>query len=463
MDILKRHLSKFIAITVVAISFIVLSGSFSFADVIYLKNGQVLEGIILSETDDEVVFKLSIGQVTLDREDIEGIEKSPAEDNEELKRLWQYVKEQKEGFQQIKKEITKQVEGDIQQQAQQQKAKQEAKSKKSKEKTPAQTQKPKISIKDRRIYVNDKLYYIKGVAYGINYPKCPGGMKGYRMIPFSVFEKDFKMMEEAGINTIRTYEPLPEELLDLALKHNIMVIENVVYPTSTTRYNSKKELTALKDEAKRNVEAHKNHPAILAWSIWNDAPFTWGPGGNVVKRYTFKKVNNFLKEIYLAVKSVDETHPITGSNMLGQEGTELGFDFLDIIGVNAYIGGHGRWLGEEEAEATIETLVEYSKKYNKPVVILETGYSTYIKTNVRKESQYEVISKQIKITGEKIAGITIFQWSDGWWKAGHPEVHNKHIEEHWGIVTGYRKPKSGLKAVSELFNSIPTESKGYKE
>ena len=201
----------------------------------------------------------------------------------------------------------------------------------------------------------------------------------------------------------------------------------------------------------------------MAWSIWNDAPFTWGAGGNVVRKYGFDKVDNFLKELYLTAKKADSAHPIIGSNMLGQKGTELGFDFLDIIGVNAYIGGHGRWLGNKKAGETIQKLVRYSEKYNKPVVILETGYSTYIKSSARKESQGEVLRKQIEITGENLAGITIFQWSDGWWKAGNPSVLNNNIEEHWGIVTGYRKPKSGYETLKELFNSIPTQSKGYSQ
>ncbi len=450
MNVSKSHITRFIAI--IAILFIVFSVRFCFADVIYLKNGQVLEGVIFSETDDEVVFKLSIGQVTLNKEGIESIEKSPPEDNKELEQLWHHIEQQRqEEFQKAKAELPLLPETQIKTQPE------------TEEKISAPKESPRIAIKNRRIYVNNKLYYVKGVAYGINYPKCPGGMRAYKKIPFSVFEKDFEMMEEAGINTIRTYEPLTIELLDLAHKHNIMVIENIVYPTGQTNFNSSKDLEGLKKRVQRVIKLHKDHPAILAWSIWNDAPFTWTSGGNAVKRYGFDKANDFLKELYLTAKRADSSHLITASNMLGQEGTKLGFDFLDIIGVNAYIGGHGRWLGDEEAEGTIQILIKYSKQYNKPVIILETGYSTYVKSSARKESQDEVLRKQIKITGENIAGITIFQWSDGWWKAGHPEVQNKNIEEHWGIVTGYREPKAGLKAVSEMFNAIATQSKGYSQ
>ncbi|MCK4518909.1 MAG: hypothetical protein KAU12_02210, partial [Candidatus Omnitrophica bacterium] len=302
------------------------------------------------------------------------------------------------------------------------------------------------------------LFYIKGVAYGINYPGCIGGMGGYYRIPADIFEKDFKMMSEAGINCIRSYEPLPPELLDLAEKYNIMVIENIVYPGDWTNYKSADELKALIDEAVRIVQRDKRRSCILMWSIWNDAPFTWGQhGGNVVKRYGLETVSDFLKEIYLAVKAEDSEHPITGSNMMDHVGSELGFDFLDVIGLNAYIGGHGQWLGAVKAKESIEAISAITDKHNKPVVILETGYSTYI----NEEQQYEVLKQQVEIANQHTAGVVIFQWSDGWWKAGQPSVHDDHIEEHWGIVSGYREPKRGYQAISEMFNSIPTISRGY--
>lgn len=46
-----------------------------YADIVYLKNGQRLEGKIIEETDNAVKLKIRIGQVTLQRQEIESIEK----------------------------------------------------------------------------------------------------------------------------------------------------------------------------------------------------------------------------------------------------------------------------------------------------------------------------------------------------------------------------------------------------
>ncbi|GAF93763.1 unnamed protein product, partial [marine sediment metagenome] len=253
------------------------------------------------ETDEAILLKLNIGVATILRNDIENIEKSLKEENEELEDRWRDVSkeikketdETKEKFNLIKSKETKVSEDEEIKSTQ---AEEKPKPSESPKKESPLGSIPKISIKDRRIYVNDSLYYIKGVAYGINYPECPGGMRGYEKISPSIFKKDFKMMEEAGVNTIRTYEPIPDELLDLAYKHNIMVIENIIYPHSATLFDSDEELANLIDKAKEVVKDGKDHPAILMWSIWNDAPFTWGRKGNAVKRFGFEKVNNFLKE-----------------------------------------------------------------------------------------------------------------------------------------------------------------------
>ena len=422
-----------------------LIGAFSLvasADELHLKNGRVITGVIIKQNSSGVTIKLKIGEITYSASQVDKAVMASAEENEELQGHWKAQKEAK------KVEETEEDPFAIFEDSEIDTATEQA------------LVSGKIYTKGDRIYLNDELFFIKGIAYGINYPGCLGGMGGYYRIPPEVFEKDFQMMREAGINCIRSYEPLPPEILDLADKYDIMVIENIVYPGDWTNFKSDDELKVLQAEALRIVKRDKDRKCILMWSIWNDAPFAWGKhGGNVVKRYGFEDVNKFLKGIFDVVSEEDPEHLITASNMLGHIGSEVGYDFLDVIGLNAYIGGHGQWLGVANAREAVDKIQDISVEYNKPVIIMETGYSTYI----NEELQYEVLKTQIEITDEQTAGIVIFQWSDGWWKAGEPSVLDDHIEEHWGIVTGYRDAKPGYKAISELFNQIPTNSKGFLE
>lgn len=310
-----------------------------------------------------------------------------------------------------------------------------------------------VSTDEKNIYLNGRKFYVKGVGYGIEYPGTAGGIEAFKEIPFEIFQKDFKMMKEAGINTIRTYEPLPSRLLDLAEEYGIMVIENLCYPDDYTDFDSKVHLSVLKEKIRRYVSRDKKRKCILMWSIWNDAPWAWGSQGNVVERFGFHKVNNFLKELYDTVKQYDISHPVTASNAINLNGENLGWDFLDIVGLNIYLGGYD-WFVREDAVNQSLRMNEIQARYNKPVIILETGSSTYIEG----QDQGDILIKQIGIAStSEIAGITIFQWADGWQKTGDEFTLDDHIEEHWGILDGYRNPKSGYTAVSKLFTNMKTK------
>jgi hypothetical protein len=420
-----------------------------------LAAGGIIVGKVILETADSVRVEVPTGVITLKREFISSMAKPSEEEIAELAR-------ERIRLELRAKEVEKQRE------LERRKAEEREKTEKIIAKkipgepdqlVPRKISERGVAIKGNRIYADGSLFFIKGIAYGISAPGLPPGVDGcFSKIPLSVFENDFRMMKGAGINTIRTYEPLPDALLDLAEKYDLKIIEQVVYPSAYTDYSSEVELRALKKIATDAVKKHKNRKSILMWSIWNDAPFCYDEPGNPVPRYGFETVNNFMKEIYLAVKTADKSHPVTAANILKVKGYDIGFDFLDVIGCNAYIGGHGfSWRGRDEAVQSVNEMKEISKKYKKPVFITETGFSTFVK----KDSQDKALDTQIRSAEDDLAGIVIFEWTDEWWKGGNPSVQDKHIEEYWGILTWDRKPKPGFETVSRLFNSIPTDSLGY--
>ena len=417
--------------------------------------GGVIVGKVILETADTVRVEVPTGVITLKRELVSSMTTPTEEEIAELAR-------ERLRLELRAKEVAIQREQERKKAAEREKAERVIVKKKAGEPEvliPRKISERGVVTKDNRIYADGSLFFIKGVAYGISAPGLPPGVDNcFSKIPLTVFENDFRMMKAAGINTIRTYEPLPDALLDLAEKYDLKIIEQVVYPSAYTDYSSDVELKALKKIATEVVKRHRSRKCILMWSIWNDAPFCYDEPGNPVPRYGFEKVNIFLKEIYLAVKAVDKNHPVTAANILKVKGYDLGFDFLDVIGCNAYIGGHGfNWRGRDEAVKSVKEMKEISKRCKRPVFITETGYSTFVK----KESQDKAIEAQIESVEDDLAGIVIFEWTDEWWKGGNPSVQDKHIEEYWGILTWDRKPKPGFEVVSKLFNSIPTDSLGY--
>jgi TolA-binding protein len=289
---------------------------------------------------------------------------------------------------------------------------------------------------------------IKGVTYDLDYPRTTH----YSQIPEEVFEKDFRLMKEAGVNTIRLYGVPPEFILDLADKYDMKVIETIVFPGDWTDFTSPYQLQSLKREAIRNIKRDMDRECIYAWSIWNDAPWTYGSGrGNVIKAYGEERVSSFLRELYETVKKHDPLRPVTAATLtVDEESKRLGADFLDILGYNVYLGVTDWRNGTFEAKTCdemVEELVSISDKYKKPVLITETGYSTYWTGAAQKDA----IRDQIAKAGKELRGIILFQWADNWSKAGESAVHNDDVEEHWGLLEGTREPKGGYYAAKDMF------------
>ncbi|MDD5644588.1 MAG: tetratricopeptide repeat protein [bacterium] len=289
---------------------------------------------------------------------------------------------------------------------------------------------------------------IRGVNYSLCYPKTVH----FSQVPAEVIEKDFEMMRQAGINTVRTYEMLPDFVLDIAEKNGIFVIETVCFPGDWTDFTSPFQLNVLRKQAVSNVLKHKDRKCVIAWSIWNDAPFTFGSEkGDVIARYGSEKINEFLKEIYVAVKKADPYRPVTGSNMTHyDEGASIGSKFLDFMSFNTYVGLKD-WEGTFDigyADSMVEKICSLSEKFGKPALISEMGYSSFWEKS-SCVTQQVVVNRQIKAVDKKLIGFLLFEWCDNWNKSGRPDALDAHIEEHWGINDGYRVPKGGYGAMKD--------------
>jgi O-antigen biosynthesis protein len=322
-----------------------------------------------------------------------------------------------------------------------------------------------VTTKKDRIYVNGKLFFVKGICYSPSYPQRGAGALMFKFLPEDVKKKDFQMMKEAGVNTLRIYESMFDDFYDYANKYGFKVIEPVIYPGLFTNCRDDKALEEYKTQALQRVNLMKDNPAILMWSLWNDMPFNGKP--NLVEKFGKSRVDRFFREIYEAIKQIDRNHPVTGANMLNvSHGYDVGFRFLDVIGCNSYAGldySPQGWtqirFSRPHARKAVSRMSSFAWRFDKPVIITEIGCSTYREY----DKQGKIVEKQLKAVGEKLAGICLFEWTDEWWKAGNQNVQDNHIEEHWGLLDGYRSAKPAYGVVKKCFSATRTESKGFSE
>jgi len=306
----------------------------------------------------------------------------------------------------------------------------------------------KLRPDDRRIYVDGSPLHMKGV----NWNPVPSGKTHPSGIEFlEHVEMDARLMAEAGINVIRTYEPITDlAVLDELWKNGIQVI-NTVYS------NSEKSL----DTAAQEVNLVKHHPAILMWAVGNE----WNYNGcyQQLDQYSCgQKLNEAAKRI----KQLDTNHLV--ASVYGEVppvDVIQSLDAVDVWGINYY-----------DELSFGDLFKRFSERSMKPLFIGEYGADAY-DANVNSENEAaqahatKVLTEQIMDNsavwdGGVCSGGLIFELADEWWKDGLGSLNSHDVggiapgggphpdktfnEEWWGLLTIDRTPRQAYYAYAAL-------------
>ena len=313
-------------------------------------------------------------------------------------------------------------------------------------------EKQEVKVSERKILVNDALYTIKGICY---HP-VPKGSANKR--DFSNLKEDILLMKEAEINTIRVYAPIEEkEVLNTLAANNIKVIIGFGYDQ-----NGYYDL--LSGTFIEYVNKYKNHKAILMWELGNEYNYhpEWFDGD--LKNW-YKALNNAAALIH----QNDPNHPVTTAH--GDLPDKLALELspnIDVWGLNVY-----RW------DKPGSIYKEWEAVSTKPMYLSEAGGDSYMtiekdgyKQGENQRAQADAnanILKEIFENNHIGSGVTLFSFTDGWWKAGN---YNKQDpggwapnssgvpydgspnEEYWGIVDIDRNKKQTFDVVKKAYQDL---------
>ncbi len=259
-------------------------------------------------------------------------------------------------------------------------------------------------VKGKFFYEGSKKFYLKGVTYGTFKPDESNNQFPEQ----SVVEKDFSLISQQGLNSVRTYTVPPKYLLDAAQKYKLKVMVGLPWEQHITFLDTADRKKDIIQRVKEGVLSCQNHPAILCYTIGNEIP------APIVRWYGKNKIEGFLKLLYKAVKQADPQGLVTYVNYPTTEYLDL--SFLDFDCFNVYL-------------ETPEKLSKYiSRLHNlsgdRPLVLAEIGLDSL---RNGYEKQAEVLKWQIEtVFGKGCAGMFVFAWTDEWWrgvlKMGGPNI-----------------------------------------
>ncbi len=286
----------------------------------------------------------------------------------------------------------------------------------------------KLHVKGKFLYTGKEKFYVKGVTYGTFKPD----LENFLFPETDIIEKDFALMQQHGMNAVRTYTVPPVYLLDIAQKYGLKVMVGLPWEQHITFLDNAVTRKDIIKRVKEGVQQSAGHPAILCYTIGNEIP------APIVRWYGKERIEDFLKQLYVAVKEVDKEALVTYVNYPTTEYLDL--DFLDFDCFNVYL-------------ETPEKLNKYiSRLHNlggdRPLVLAEIGLDS-MRNGLQKQA--EVLSWQIETVFAKgCAGMFVFAWTDEWWRGG------SEIEDwDFGLVDRQRKPKTALYAVSMAMDNVP--------
>ncbi len=313
---------------------------------------------------------------------------------------------------------------------------------------------PAVRVTGKTLALEDAPYKVKGVHYG---PWRPGTGPGRSPFPSEEeLAEDLAMIAALGANTVLAYDP-PRTLLDVAWRHQLRVLVAgwLDWPQlGNDAFAGQQQ--ALLDR----VEALHDHPAVLGWMLGHEIP-PW-----IVVQHGTAKVEGVLRGLYDEIRARDSRHFVTHANWPNTRTLDL--SFLDVCAFNLYplwppevvAMGYGNFISK-----VLQPIAG-----DRPLLITEFGVNSM---EAGEDGQAQRTTECW--TGLNAAGACggfVFEFADEWWKNySNPQLHgawwdrttvdDDHLqhdedpEEHYGLVTGERRPKAAYQAVAAMFAATP--------
>ena len=286
----------------------------------------------------------------------------------------------------------------------------------------------RLSVHGKFLCRGDQPFLIKGVTYG---PFCPEANGSEYHTPKEV-DRDFAMMAEHGINSVRVYTVPPRWLLDAAQRHGLYVLVGLPWEQHTAFLDHPRTRDSIVERVRQGVQQCAGHPALLAFAIGNEIP------APIVRWYGYRRIERFLKQLYTVAKEVDPGALVTYVNYPTTE--YLYLPFLDFMAMNVYL----------EAKDNLRKYI--SRLHNiagdKPLLLAEIGLDSLSKGEAQ---QAATLGWQIRTVFKSgCAGTFLFAWTDEWYRGG-----SEITGWEFGLTTRDRKAKLALAAAEDAFSKAP--------
>ena len=288
-----------------------------------------------------------------------------------------------------------------------------------------------VSVNGKFLAVDGRRFLVKGASYGTFAPDTGD----QQFPPRTQIDADFGLMAAAGVNTVRTYTPPTDALLDAAARHGLYVMAGLSWPQHVPFLDDARGTRRIRRHLTDVVRRMARHPALLLFAVANEIP------GAIVRWHGHQRIERFLSRLLEDVKSAAPASLFTYVNYPPTEFLDL--DCFDLYAVNVY-------LHQEAALRGYLARLQHVAG-NKPLLLAEAGADSF---REGLDGQAQITAMHLRCAFEAGAcGAIAYAWTDEWWRGGR-------LVDDWafGLVDANRTPKPALAAATQAFGEAPFSS-----
>jgi glycosyltransferase involved in cell wall biosynthesis len=291
----------------------------------------------------------------------------------------------------------------------------------------------RIRVHGKFFFAGNKKHFVKGVTYG----PFAQGSHGSQFPEPPMVDKDFALMREAGVNTVRVFTVPPIWLLDATHRAGLKLLIGLSWAEHIAFLDSAAIQAEIRKTVAAGVRNCSRHPAVFGYLVGNEIP------PDIVRWHGAEAVRRFVQSLAASVKDEDPEALISYANFPSTE--YLTIDFTDFTCFNVY-------LHDETAFCRYIARL-HNLAVDQPLVLTEFGVDSM---RHGEEEQRRILSWQVRSAFESgVAGTFVFAWTDEWFTGGH-------LIEDWafGLVDHERRPKPSFREVASQYKDILPPSLG---
>ncbi|MBN1414047.1 MAG: hypothetical protein JW973_03010 [Bacteroidales bacterium] len=295
---------------------------------------------------------------------------------------------------------------------------------------PVSGQVTQIELREGFYYINDQKFFIKGIGYEVG--AYPGMLPWNRPFHEDILRNDLLRIADGGFNTIRTWNAFTDQELKVVQEFDLKIIMGIwIDPAGI--FSDPLFLNASMQLVRDVLDYSKNYSNIIGYLIMNE------PMPDHIFNVGFQHAYSLWMNIKKLIHELHPGIPVSFANTC--VGDFIDPEIFDFTAQNIYPYNPSTVNYSYQYPAYVH-FINHLRNDGHPLVVTEYGLSVSPSGegswgyggNTLEEQTAGILYMYRSLIDGGASGSCVFNYSDGWWKAGDEFTHNDAAEEWFGLV-----------------------------